>query len=182
MGSGNSGSGSRSDATFQINSDEVGKFVKALRAHADKTALGRDLRKGLAIAAGDRLDELSDALRQMLPKKGGLADLIHAEARWTVVARSGRWAGLWIRAVAKDNATKKQRDLRAMMTGSIRHPVYESKDRYPNRPARWVIQSEGIDTEVLFAAIERMRPELTDAAMEVLNDIATRILKEADRG
>lgn len=167
-----------SEVAFQIEGDAVGALVAALKKHGDAKVLGRELRKGLAEATDAHRDELLDAVGRMLPQRGGLGSLIKREAHWTTVARSGRWAGLWIRAVAKSSAQKKTRDLRRMLgNGRLKHPVFQS-EKYPNRPDRWVIQTKGVRPEVLTDAIDDLKPEMLEAAYEVLERVARKIITE----
>ena len=95
---------SAAPATYQVDADDIAAFLGALRKHTDKNRLQRMMRKGLADATEPFQHELSDMIPKALPRKGGLGPLIKSETRFSTVARTGRWAGLWVRATAKASA------------------------------------------------------------------------------
>ena len=170
---------SAAPATYRVDADDIAAFLAALRKHTDKNRLGRLMRKGLAEATEPFQRELSATIPKALPRKGGLGLLIQSEARFSVVAQSGRWAGLWVRATAKASASKKSRDLNQLLgRGYFRHPVFLSANReYRERPP-WVWQSEGTNPALITGVIKKAAPDLRNAALEVLESIAREIVKE----
>lgn len=172
---------SAAPATYRVDADDIAAFLAALRKHTDKNRLQRLMRKGLADATEPFQKELHDIIPRALPRRGGLGPLIQSETRFSVVARSGRWAGLWVRATAKASAKKKSRDLNALLgRGYFRHPVFLSEKReYRERPP-WVWQSEGTNPALITGAIRQAAPDLRLAALEVMESIARQITKETD--
>lgn len=158
------------DATYQIDADEIDAFLRALRKHADSKTLNRELREGLKKGAEPLMRGVQEAIPEALPKAGGLGELIQSEAKFTAVARTGRYAGLWVRGVAKSSSSKKYRDLRGLLSqGTWRHPLFGNK-------AHWYPQAEGANPEILRAAIQDQAPELKQAALEVMERIAQKIV------
>lgn len=170
---------SAAPATYHVDASEIDAFLKALRQHTDKNRLGRQMRKGLAEATEPFQKELHDLIPRALPSSGGLGALIQSETRFSVVARQGRWAGIWVRATAKASAKKKSRDLSSMLgRGQIRHPVFLSAQReYRARPP-WVWQTAGTNPALLRGAVKDAEPDLRVAALEVMESIARQIMKE----
>lgn len=174
---------SAAPATYHVDASDIDAFLKALRKHTDKNRLGRLMRKGLADATEPLHRDLADTIPRALPAAGGLGPLIQSETRFSTVARSGRWAGLWVRATAKSSAKKKSRDLRNMLgRGVIRHPVYGGdwvdrlgvqKEKWP-----WVLQTAGTNPALLTGVVKAAAPDLRLAALEVMESIAQQIVKE----
>lgn len=174
---------SAAPAVYRVDASDIDAFLKALRKHTDKNRLGRLMRKGLAEATEPLQRELSDTIPRALPRRGGLGALIKSETRFSTVARSGRWAGLWVRATAKSSAKKKSRDLRNMLgRGVIRHPVYGgdwvdsrgvNKQKWP-----WVLQTAGTNPALLTGVVKDAAPDLRLAALEVMESIAQQIVEE----
>lgn len=170
---------SAAPATYRVDTEDIAAFLTALRKHTDKNRLQRLMRKGLADATEPFQRELSDTIPKALPRKGGLGPLIQSETRFSTVARTGRWAGLWVRATAKASAKKKSRDLNSMLgRGLIRHPVFLSEKReYASRPP-WVWQHEGTNPALIRGVIVKATPDLRSAALEVMESIARQITEE----
>lgn len=176
---------SASPAVYQVDADDIGAFLEALRKHTDKNRLQRLMRKGLADATEPFQKELSATILLALPRAGGLAPLIQSETKFSTVARSGRWAGLWVRATAKATAKKKSRDLNNMLgRGIIRHPVYGGdwvdqhdppvqREKWP-----WVTQTAGTNPALITGVIRKATPDLRTAALEVMESIARQITEE----
>jgi len=169
--------------TYQVDASEIDAFLKALAKHTDKTKLQREMRKGLAKGSEPFQKDLHDLIPRALPRAGGLGPLIQSETRFSVVARQGRWAGLWVRATAKASAKKKSRDLANMLgRGVIRHPVYggDWPDRFPTTRARWpwVSQTAGTNPALLRGAVKDAAPDIRLAALEVMEHIAQQIVRE----
>lgn len=176
---------SAAPATYRVDADDIGAFLNALRKHTDKTRLQRLMRKGLADGTKPFQAELHAAIPFALPRKGGLGPLIQSETKFSTVARSGRWAGLWVRATAKASAKKKSRDLNNMLgRGIIRHPVYGGDwvDQH-NPPVQrqkwpWVTQTEGTNPALITGVVRKATPDLRTAALEVMESIARQITEE----
>lgn len=173
---------SAAPATYRVDADDIGAFLKALSKHSDKTRLQRLMRKGLADATKPFQHELSATIPLALPRKGGLGLLIQSETKFSTVPRSGRWAGLWVRATAKSSAKKKSRDLNQLLgRGYFRHPVFlSSKREYREKPP-WVWQTEGTNPALITGVIRKATPDLRNAALEVMESIAQEIVKETNR-
>lgn len=176
---------SAAPATYHVDAADIDAFLKALRKHTDKNRLGRLMRKGLAEATEPLQRELSDTIPRALPRAGGLGPLVKSETRFSTVARSGRWAGLWVRATAKSSAKKKSRDLASMLgKGQIRHPVFggdwvDRKDPPVQREKwPWVLQTAGTNPALLTGVVKAAAPDLRLAALEVMESIAQQIVKE----
>lgn len=172
---------SAAPATYHVDADDIAAFLGALRKHSDKTRLQRLMRQGLAKATEPFQHEFHDLIPRALPHKGGLGPLIQSETRVSVVARSGRWAGLWVRATAKASAKKKSRDLNQLLgRGVFRHPVYLSDKRdYRERPP-WVWQSEGTNPALIAGAVRKLAPDMRNAALDVLEGIAREIARDTN--
>lgn len=170
---------SAAPATYRVDAEDIAAFLGALRKHEDKTRLQRMMRKGLADATEPFQHRLHDMIPHALPRKGGLGPLIQSETRFSVVARTGRWAGLWVRATAKASAKKKSRDLNQLLArGYFRHPVFLSDKReYRDKPP-WVWQSEGTNPALITGVIRDAAPDLRTAALEVMESIARQITEE----
>ncbi len=179
---------SHETAAYRVDAEDIGAFLNALRQHTDKTRLGRLMRKGLAEKTDPFTRDLDSLIPQALPEHGGLGALIQSETRYSVVARSGRWAGLWVRATAKSSSKKKSRDLANMLgKGQIRHPVFGGDwvDKHDPPVQRevwpWVSQTAGTNSALLTGAVKNAAPDLRNAALEVLEGIARQIIKETDQ-
>lgn len=172
---------SAAPATYSVDAEDIAAFLGALRKHTDKTRLQRLMREGLADATKPFQKELSDTIPLALPRKGGLGRLIQSETQFSTVARTGRWAGLWVRATAKASAKKKSRDLNNMLgRGQIRHPVFLSDKReYRDKPP-WVWQTEGTNPALITGVIRKATPDLRTAALEVMESIARQITEETN--
>lgn len=172
---------SAAPATYHVDADDIAAFLGALRKHTDKARLQRLMRKGLAEATEPFQKELSATIPLALPRTGGLGRLIQSETRFSVVARSGRWAGLWVRATAKASAKKKSRDLNQLLgRGYFRHPVFLSEKREYREKPPWVWQSEGTNPALITGVIRKATPDLRTAALEVMEGIAREIVKETN--
>lgn len=173
---------SAAPATYRVDADDIGAFLAALSKHTDKSRLQRLMRKGLADGTKPFQHKLSATIPEALPRSGGLGRLIQSETRFSTVARSGRWAGLWVRATAKASAKKKSRDLNQLLgRGYFRHPVFlTDKREYPSAPP-WVWQTEGTNPALITGVIRNATPDLRNAALEVMESIAREIVKETNR-
>lgn len=160
------------DATYQIDADQIDAFLRALRKHADAKSLNRELREGLKKGAEPLMRGVQEAIPEALPHGGGLGALIQSEAKFTAVARTGRYAGLWVRATAKSSSSKKNRDLRGLLAqGQWRHPLFGNK-------SHWYVQAEGANPERIRAAIQEQAGPLKTAALEVMEGIARKIVND----
>lgn len=170
---------SAAPATYRVDADDIAAFLAALRKHTDKNRLQRLMRKGLADATKPFQAELSATIPLALPRKGGLGPLIQSETRFSTVARTGRWAGLWVRATAKASAKKKSRDLNQLLgRGYFRHPVFLSDKREYREKPPWVWQHEGTNPALITGVIRKATPDLRIAALEVMESIARQITEE----
>lgn len=174
---------SASPATYQVEAADIGAFLVALRKHGDKTRLGRQMRLGLADATEPFQHRLSSVIPHALPRGGGLAATIQRDAKFSTVARSGRWAGLWIRVTAKGK--KKSRALSDMLgKGQFRHPVYGGDwvDKHDPPVQRevwpWVLQTAGTNPALITGVVKTVAPDMRNAALDVLESIARQITKE----
>lgn len=170
---------SAAPATYRVDAEDIGAFLAVLRKHTDKNRLQRLMRKGLADATQPFQRELSNTIPLALPRSGGLGPLIKSETRFSTVARTGRWVGLWVRATAKSSAKKKSRDLNQLLgRGYFRHPVYLSDKREYRDSPPWVWQHEGTNPALIRGVIVKAAPDLRNAALEVMESIAREIVKE----
>jgi hypothetical protein len=179
---------SAAPATYRVDADDIGAFLEALRKHTDKNRLQRLMRKGLAEKTKPFQHEFSAAIPLALPRRGGLGPLIESETKFSVVPRSGRWAGLWVRATAKASAKKKSRDLNNMLgRGIIRHPVFGGdwverhsppvqREKWP-----WVAQTAGTNPALITGVVRKLAPDMRLAALEVMESIARQITEETNR-
>jgi hypothetical protein len=112
--------------------EQLAALSKALR-EAGRRDLQKELRTGLRRAAVPPQAAARENYRKRLPREGGLNKRA-AAARMRVVPKGGTAPA--VRLIATSPSGRRL-DLRAVDSGLIRHPVYQSKDR-PRPP--WVSQ------------------------------------------
>lgn len=167
-------------ATYRVDTADMTAFMKAVRTSTEKRKLQREMREGFAAGLEPFQSDLLDAILGALPSGGGLSQTIHDEAKFTIKANSGRWAGLWVRIVAKSGASRKYRDLYNLLgRGVIRKPVFGGDHPHnANRRIPWVTQTEGTNPALITGAVKDAAPDLREVAEGVLEHIKQQIEKE----
>jgi hypothetical protein len=144
-----------------ITSDDVDNLVRAIRTHADAKAIRRDLYRGLNSVTKDVRSQMIDAIPNALPQGGGLAEQMRAKVSGRTSAKGGKYAGVSIRF------TSKGYDIRTLMGGRIRHPVFGT--------GVWVDQTAGTDPEAFIGEFAAQKPEMARAINRVMEDIARKV-------
>lgn len=149
--------------TERIVSDDVDNLVRAIRTHADRKAINRELYAGLNRAVKPLKGSMIDAIREgALPRGGGLAEEFAAKVSARASAKSGKWAGVSLRFSARGY------DIRTLTQGRIRHPLYGNR-------GHWFEQTAGTDPEVFTGEFDDARPRVEREITAVLEGIARKI-------
>ncbi len=146
-----------------VSTGDVDNLVHALRTHADAKAIKRELYAGLNRASKPLRQRMIDAIPEALPRSGGLAEQMQSKVSSRASAKGGKWAGVSIRFSSKGY------DMRTLTSGRIRHPVYG------NRGA-WVEQTAGVNPDAFSDEFSDEAPRLEREIVEVLEDIARKIV------
>lgn len=148
---------------FEIRgADDIDKLVRAIRTHADAKALRKELYSGLNRITKDLRGELIEVIPAALPRRGGLAELFKSRTKARATAKAGKYAGVSLRFQARGL------DVRTLTGKRLRHPVFGNRNT-------WVDQTEGVDPAVFTARFEKQKPEIRDAILRVLNDVARKV-------
>lgn len=142
--------------------DDVDALVRRIRTHADAKVIRRELYAGLNRATKPVRDDMKASIAPSLPSRGGLAALVMAKVSLTTAAKSGKWAGVSIKA------RHKSYDLRRLNQGRLRHPVWGNR-------SVWVEQTKGVNPGFLDEAFKKSKPEITRDIQRVLADIARKV-------
>lgn len=109
--------------------EQLAALTRRLKEAADKE-LQKELRKGIKLALDPLRKELPKSARDILPKKGGLAEKV-AKSKYSISRKNtSRESGL--RLVAKNEYS-----LFKMDQGELKHPIPR---RNPRKPKKWVKQ------------------------------------------
>jgi hypothetical protein len=102
-----------------------------------------------------------DAIDDALPRRGGLAEQMKAKVSSRATAKSGKYAGVSIRYASKGY------DIRTLMGGRIRHPVFGHDV--------WVDQTAGANPDAFVEVFAAQKPDMQRAISRVLEDIARKV-------
>ena len=127
--------------------EDLEKLARALKQVGDG-ALRRELLRTIRSATKPIVQAVKDSARETLPSSGGFAALI-AKSRVSSLTRlSGKQVGVRIKAT-------NQRNIRALNSGRLRHPLFGNKDHWYTQtvPAGWFTKpieamADGIRVEV----------------------------------
>jgi hypothetical protein len=147
---------------FEVKSDDVANLVHAIRQHADRKALEKELRSGLNRVTKDIRGQLTEVIPAALPRRGGLAAQVQAATRSRTSAKPGKWAGVSMRFQARGH------DIRTLTGKRLRHPVFGHR-------GTWVDQTAGVEPSVFLGEFEKQKPEVQRAIARVLEDVARKV-------
>lgn len=142
--------------------EDIDALIAAIRTHADAKALRRELYAGLNRVSKQVRGEMIEVIPAALPRRGGLAELMQSKTKARSTAKGGRYAGVSIRFQAKGA------DVRTLAGRRLRHPVFGNR-------RVWVEQTEGVQPAVFLGKFEQQRPEVRDAMLAVLNEVARKV-------
>lgn len=150
-------------ADFEVRgADDIDRLVKAIRQHADRKALQKELYSGLARTAKKVKGPMIEAIPATLPERGGLAAIIQQATRVRISARTGRYAGARMVFRAKGH------DVRTLVGKRLSHPVWGNHDK-------WVVQTAGVVPAVFLHSFSSQKPEVRKAVLEVMNEVARKV-------
>ncbi len=134
--------------------EDLERIGKALKQVGNRE-LRLELLRAIRTATKPTHQQIRDSARQLLPHRGGLAELIAKSSLTTRTRLSGRSVG--VRIVARSS-----HDIKALDKGRLRHPVYGNRDS-------WVTQyvKTGWFSTPLFATGKAVRLEVSEAAARV---------------
>lgn len=147
---------------LEVKSDDIDNLVRAIRQHADRKALEKELRSGLNRVTKDIRGKLIEVIPAALPRRGGLAAQMQARTTSRTSAKPGKYAGVSMRFQSRGH------DIRTLTGKRLRHPVYG------NRKA-WVDQTEGVQPSVFLGEFDKQKPEIQREIVRVLEDVARKV-------
>jgi len=112
--------------------DKFARLAKALRQIGD-TELRRELYAGMNRAVKPLTESVRGATRRYLPDR--YADELSETLRVRPRRRAGRDPGVSLTGSAKTRRGK-DRDLRALNRGVLRHPLYGNREHWFNQPVK----------------------------------------------
>ena len=146
---------------LEIRGEDLHRLTRALREAADD--LPHDLEHEIAKAAEHTGDRMRATIPGALPRGGGLAGLVAADATFDVgTRRTGDRVEVSIEARSRYNLA------RMNDSGSFSHPVYGDM-------SDWVEQSAGVRRGFLDAPFRDDADAFERAALEAVADIRTTI-------
>lgn len=148
---------------FEVRgAEDVDHLVRAIRTHASRKALQKELSSGLNRASKPIRAQMVDVIPNALPRRGGLAAQFQAKTSSRVAAKSGKWAGISVRF------SNRGYDVRTLVGKRLRHPVFGNRER-------WVTQEAGVNASVFPKAFEKQKPELLQAVTRVTSEVARKV-------
>lgn len=102
--------------------EDMERIGRQLRTAGDKR-LRRDLLKAIRDAVQPTHEQVRQSALRVLPKRGGLADLIASSKLQTRSRLSGKQIGVKVRAVDKH-------DIYNLDRGRLRHPLYGNREHW----------------------------------------------------
>lgn len=112
--------------------EKLAALSRALRAAGEK-GLDRELDRGVREPLQALIPDLKDAQREVMPKRGGMADRAAAVTKFSVRRRNtGRYPG--VRLVASQPGRIRRQD-----QGRLRHPVFADQSE-PRESWEWTTQ------------------------------------------
>jgi hypothetical protein len=147
---------------FEVTgAEDFYRLSKALKA-AGRTDLRKELNKSLRAAAKPLIPQTRAAARQMLPKRGGLADAV-ARVPQRVQVRTGQ-ATAGVRIVVGKNRSA----ARASNRGLIRHPVFGNRQAWVEQkvPSGWFDDT-----------LRRSGREVLPALEQAMQDVAEKVVR-----
>ena len=145
--------------------DKFARLARALRQIGDKE-LRRELYAGINRAVKPLTESVKDATRRYLPD--AYADELSKTLKVRARRRAGKDPGVSLAGTAKTRAGK-DRNLRALNRGQLRHPLYGNREHWFNQkvtPGWW--------DEPLSDGADEVRQELVN----VLDDIGSRLARK----
>jgi hypothetical protein len=155
--------------TLDDTADELAQVAAALR-EAGETGWRKQVTQGIKRAAEATLPDIRAALRPHLPDR--YADILNADLRLTVTVKTGAAdPGVFITG----NPVAKQRKLRVINAGNLRHPVF-GQHGVSRRRWKWRDQEEpsvhpGWFSDPCEQSRPRVREEIEAALEQVKQDI-----------
>ncbi len=144
--------------------DKLSRLTKALWKYGEKD-LRIELYRGINRAAKPLGQDVRNRLRFYLPDR--YADELYVWMRIRAKRRAtGRAAGVRLVATAKPPKGGKERDLRSLNRGRLRHPLYGNRKYWYNQPV-----TPGFWDKPLEDNSERIREEL----INLIDDIGKRL-------
>lgn len=142
--------------------EKFARLAQALRQIGDKD-LRRELYAGINRAVQPLTESVRHATRRYLPDR--YADELSKTLRVRARRRTGRDPGVSLAGTAK-TARGKDRNLRALNRGQLRHPLYGNRERWSTQQV-----STGWWDEPLSDGADEVRQELVN----VLDDIGRKL-------
>lgn len=143
-----------------VGADQLGAIADELK-RTGNTELRRDLYRGIQRSTKPLRQDVQQAARDKLPRRGKLNEWV-AESKFSTRTRGGKNPGVRI------TSGKRGHDMRAIDRGRLRHPVFGNKKV-------WVTQqvTPGWFSQTLADGAPAVRREL----VKVLEDVAERIAR-----
>ena len=134
--------------------EDLERLGKALKQVGDRE-LRLELLRAIRTATKPTHQQIRASARELLPHRGGLADLIARCSLSTRTRLSGRSVGVRVQA-------RSQHDIRALDKGRLRHPLYGDREHWFQQYVR-----EGWFSRPLFATGKAVRLEVSEAASRI---------------
>lgn len=168
------------DMSIRVDGAEsLDALARVMRKVGDGKEIKKRLAAGLRDAARPAADEMGEALRAKLPKRGGAARAIAGKKRaFTVrnrlVSGSTNSAGVRIASVDRDRDYGSLED-----KGILRHPKWPG--RRPRRTWRW--DEQKVPTKGLLEGVfEQHQPEMLENVAEAMAEAARDVEASLNRG
>lgn len=148
-----------------VRVDGVEEFVslgQAIRRHADRKALQKELYSGLQRATKGTRESMKAAIPTSVPQRGGLAARTVRGARFATRSTGGG-ANAGVRIVA----SSKTGQLVNLNAGRLRHPVYGGRT--------WVTQTKGITPGFLDREFEQSSPAVRRELGRVIDEVSRKV-------